>query len=182
MSDQDYGDVFSPDDPDDVHGKIMLSAIISLSLVIAIVLIVHIYARFVLHRQARRRQQLALEAAQLHSTCQPPSGLDTTAIASLPIFRFRQLGRLDQGKIVECAVCLSTLEGEQMARLLPNCKHNFHAECIDKWLGSHSTCPICRTEAVPWLMPEPREPPAGPPPIAPPLAWEEGKIGGSNLD
>lgn len=87
-------------------------------------------------------------------------------IASLPIYIYKQN---INGTGTECAVCLSMLEEEEMARLLPNCKHTFHAECIDKWLSSQSTCPICRTEAQPQLQPENREPVTGIPPTAPPL-------------
>lgn len=35
-----------------------------------------------------------------------------------------------------------------MGRKLPNCGHVFHAECIDMWLHSHSTCPVCRDPVV----------------------------------
>ncbi|KAL0731713.1 hypothetical protein Bca4012_027807 [Brassica carinata] len=46
---------------------------------------------------------------------------------------------------VECVVCLSELDEGDKAKLLPSCKHWFHAHCIDAWLESHATCPICRT-------------------------------------
>nr|CAB3450081.1 unnamed protein product [Digitaria exilis] len=44
----------------------------------------------------------------------------------------------------ECAVCLGELEDGEEARFLPRCGHGFHAECVDTWLSSHTTCPLCR--------------------------------------
>ncbi|PKU67873.1 RING-H2 finger protein ATL45 [Dendrobium catenatum] len=47
-----------------------------------------------------------------------------------------------------CAVCLSEFADGENIRLLPECKHYFHVKCIDKWLQSHSSCPVCRARTV----------------------------------
>lgn len=164
--------------PYDLNHNIMVTAIVSLSVVVVLVIALHVYARCVLQRQARRRRaairQLGFTVSHAHAGEPPKAGLDPAVIAMLPMFVFKRVESEDDGNntstAMECAVCLSTLEDEEMARLLPNCKHTFHAECIDKWFGSHSTCPVCRTEAEPRLQPEPREGPAEGPPTAPPLA------------
>ncbi|KAK1297968.1 RING-H2 finger protein ATL51 [Acorus calamus] len=44
----------------------------------------------------------------------------------------------------ECSVCLSVFVDGEDVRQLPECKHSFHAPCIDMWLYSHSNCPLCR--------------------------------------
>ncbi|KAH7577014.1 hypothetical protein ACOSP7_002267 [Xanthoceras sorbifolium] len=180
-SDDDDHGPFTPYDrhnPYDLNSKIMLTAIISLSFVVLLVMILHIYARCVLRRQARRRaafRSLDLTVTHAAHPGEPPkTGLDPLVIASLPMFIFKQSPAADDDQpdavataTTECSVCLSNLENQEMARMLPNCKHTFHAECIDMWLSSHSTCPICRTEAEPRLLPEPREGPASVTPTAP---------------
>uniref|UniRef100_A0A7N0T9T4 RING-type E3 ubiquitin transferase n=1 Tax=Kalanchoe fedtschenkoi TaxID=63787 RepID=A0A7N0T9T4_KALFE len=45
---------------------------------------------------------------------------------------------------LECAVCLNEFADEEALKLLPKCDHVFHSSCIDVWLASHSTCPVCR--------------------------------------
>ncbi|KAK7263028.1 hypothetical protein RJT34_30612 [Clitoria ternatea] len=47
-----------------------------------------------------------------------------------------------------CAVCLGEFEEGEDLRTLPGCMHSFHVTCIDKWLSSHSSCPMCRTQAT----------------------------------
>lgn len=29
-------------------------------------------------------------------------------------------------------------------KLIPHCKHVFHSHCLDTWLSSHPSCPLCR--------------------------------------
>ncbi|KAL5783302.1 hypothetical protein ACOSP7_008331 [Xanthoceras sorbifolium] len=70
------------------------------------------------------------------------SGIDRAAIESLPIFRFASLKGSKEG--MECAVCISRFDDTEILRLLPKCRHAFHINCIDKWLESHSSCPLCR--------------------------------------
>ncbi|GJP51380.1 hypothetical protein CLOM_g10534 [Closterium sp. NIES-68] len=46
----------------------------------------------------------------------------------------------------ECTVCLSDFcEGELIRSVLP-CEHRFHVACIDLWLATHTTCPVCRAD------------------------------------
>ncbi|KZV23412.1 ring finger protein [Dorcoceras hygrometricum] len=44
----------------------------------------------------------------------------------------------------DCAVCLCEFSEQDKLRLLPSCSHAFHIDCIDTWLLSNSTCPLCR--------------------------------------
>ncbi|XP_015936301.3 RING-H2 finger protein ATL40-like [Arachis duranensis] len=146
--------------------KILVMAVASLTMVIIVVLALHIYARVVLRRQARRRfaiHQLSLTVQAQAQAHEHNTGLDPNVIASLPTFIYKRKKREEEDEDGECAVCLSGVEDEQEVRLLPNCKHSFHVACIDTWLASHSTCPICRTKAEPiiglQLQPHPPEPP-----------------------
>lgn len=47
---------------------------------------------------------------------------------------------------LECAVCLSEFSNDETLRMLPRCCHVFHPECIDTWLQTHVTCPVCRDD------------------------------------
>ncbi|KAA8522043.1 hypothetical protein F0562_012643 [Nyssa sinensis] len=73
------------------------------------------------------------------------NGLDNLIIQTFPTFTYSSVKDLRQEKYgLECAICLSEFEDENMLRLLTTCCHVFHQECIDLWLESHKTCPVCR--------------------------------------
>lgn len=65
-------------------------------------------------------------------------------IEALPIFTLASsLASLPKSS-PDCAVCLSPFDPKAELRLLPACRHAFHAECIDTWLRSTASCPLCR--------------------------------------
>lgn len=78
-------------------------------------------------------------------------GLDQAVIDTFPTFAYSAVKGLKIGKgALECAVCLNEFEDDETLRLLPKCDHVFHPECIDAWLSSHTTCPVCRANlAIP---------------------------------
>lgn len=76
-------------------------------------------------------------------------GLDTSLIESFPLFRYSLVKGLKLGKgSMECVVCLSEFQEDETLRLLPKCGHAFHPDCIDMWLFSHTTCPLCRSSLL----------------------------------
>ncbi|KAG8071088.1 hypothetical protein GUJ93_ZPchr0006g42207 [Zizania palustris] len=89
-------------------------------------------------------------------------GVDPEVLRSLPVTVYR---RADKEEDVECAVCLAELEDGEEARFLPRCGHGFHVDCVDQWLDSHSTCPLCRLTVVKPNVPPP--PPRPLPPVPP---------------
>ncbi|XP_074563092.1 RING-H2 finger protein ATL13-like [Curcuma longa] len=74
------------------------------------------------------------------------AGVDQSFIDTFPVFRYQAIVGLEDP--FDCAVCLCEFEPEDKLRLLPKCSHAFHLECIDTWLLSHSTCPLCRSSLL----------------------------------
>lgn len=136
-----------------LSGKIMLTAIVMLFFVIVLMVFLHLYARWYLIR-ARQRQARRVRNRRAHlvfyvDSAQNPNvtahvtrGLEETVINSLPVFVYSRKTHQDS---IECAVCLSEFEENERGRILPNCNHSFHTDCIDMWFHSHSTCPLCRS-------------------------------------
>uniref|UniRef100_A0A1J3JAD6 RING-type E3 ubiquitin transferase n=1 Tax=Noccaea caerulescens TaxID=107243 RepID=A0A1J3JAD6_NOCCA len=46
----------------------------------------------------------------------------------------------------ECVICLEEWKSEETTVKEMPCKHRFHGGCIEKWLGLHGSCPVCRYE------------------------------------
>ncbi|XP_031491522.1 RING-H2 finger protein ATL74-like [Nymphaea colorata] len=70
-------------------------------------------------------------------------GMSKDELERLPCFHYGCVG--EKGSPVPCAVCLESFETGDKCRLLPLCKHSFHAECVDLWLLKTPFCPICRS-------------------------------------
>mmetsp|Transcript_17479 Transcript_17479/g.34948 ORF Transcript_17479/g.34948 Transcript_17479/m.34948 type:complete len:210 (+) Transcript_17479:241-870(+) len=48
-------------------------------------------------------------------------------------------------KAGQCSICLDPLEEGNDARILP-CLHQFHTECVDRWLRDNAICPVCKID------------------------------------
>ncbi|KAL6657018.1 hypothetical protein ACP70R_004798 [Stipagrostis hirtigluma subsp. patula] len=55
-------------------------------------------------------------------------------------------GGQEGGSLGDCAICLDGVE--DAAKEMP-CGHRFHGECLERWLGVHGNCPVCRHELPP---------------------------------
>ncbi|KAJ8450852.1 hypothetical protein Cgig2_032477 [Carnegiea gigantea] len=93
-----------------------------------------------------------------------PYGLDESVIKNIPLSIYKlpksskslssKLGFIED-EFHDCAVCLLEFEDGDYIRTLPVCSHSFHVDCIDIWLKSHATCPLCRSGVlVPPPLPE----------------------------
>ncbi|TYJ09211.1 hypothetical protein E1A91_A11G125300v1 [Gossypium mustelinum] len=106
-----------------LNGKVMLCTGVLLFIVLFILLCFHNYAPFFFGNRRRRylRRRRAQHLLSISAAITPPP---STAAAS--------------------EVCLSEFENDEKARVLPNCNHSFHVDCIDMWFYTHSNCPLCR--------------------------------------
>jgi E3 ubiquitin-protein ligase ATL4 len=65
-------------------------------------------------------------------------------IDSLPLFTMASALAALPKSSPDCAVCLSPFTPDADLRLLPACRHAFHAACVDAWLRTTPSCPLCR--------------------------------------
>ncbi|KAL8121880.1 RING-H2 finger protein ATL16-like [Apium graveolens] len=104
---------------------------------------IDILGRFSLSRNRRNEDPLMGYTRDIESR-----GLDESVIRSIPIFQFKKLENQDPEKGIsfsECAVCLNEFHEQEKLRMIPNCNHLFHIDCIDVWLQNNANCPLCRT-------------------------------------
>ncbi|WOL08931.1 RING-H2 finger protein ATL70-like [Canna indica] len=86
------------------------------------------------------------------------TGLDEATLMSYPkVFYSQEKLSGDGGGAAAscCSICLSDYKEADVLRALPECGHLFHLNCVDRWLRSHPTCPLCRTSPLPSPLPTP---------------------------
>ncbi|QCE07659.1 RING-H2 finger protein ATL16 [Vigna unguiculata] len=88
---------------------------------------------------SRRRE----DPSPMYSPGTEARGLDEAMIRLIPVIQYKTRG--DDRESGECAVCLNEFQEEEKLRIIPNCSHVFHIDCIDVWLQSNANCPLCRT-------------------------------------
>ncbi|KAL6964250.1 RING-type E3 ubiquitin transferase [Sarracenia purpurea var. burkii] len=79
-------------------------------------------------------------------------GFPPSIINSISVVKYKIGDGLVEG--TECSVCLNEFREDETLRLLPKCSHAFHIPCIDTWLRSHTSCPMCRAGIVAAATPD----------------------------
>ncbi|GAB4861177.1 RING-H2 finger protein atl7 [Ancistrocladus abbreviatus] len=73
------------------------------------------------------------------------SGLKKELREMLPIIIYKESFSV---KDTQCSVCLADYQADDRLQQMPACGHTFHMDCIDHWLATHTTCPLCRLSLV----------------------------------
>ncbi|XP_038983818.1 RING-H2 finger protein ATL13-like [Phoenix dactylifera] len=133
----------------------ILLIIVILAVIFFISGLLHLLIRYLLRRTDRDPEDMdnvtALQGQLQQLFHLHDAGVDQSFIDTLPVFPYKAIIGLKDP--FDCAVCLCEFEADDKLRLLPKCSHAFHMECIDTWLLSHSTCPLCRRSLLPDLSP-----------------------------
>jgi len=90
-----------------------------------------------------RRSAAAVGPEEAHAA-EPVDDEKERLIASLPLFTMASALAALPKSSPDCAVCLSPFSPDAELRLLPACRHAFHAACVDRWLARSPACPVCR--------------------------------------
>lgn len=76
------------------------------------------------------------------------AGLDDALIKKIGFFKLKKHQNVLKINGTDCSICLGEFNEDESLRLLPKCNHTFHVVCIDRWLKSHSNCPLCRAKII----------------------------------
>ncbi|KAI5670461.1 hypothetical protein M9H77_10825 [Catharanthus roseus] len=122
-----------------IRGRTLFFVVVLLC-VILLVTMVYLYARWVCRFGPPNSVGSIVHAPPRQSTTRP-GGLDPSSIGNLPIVLHRDLVNPNEG---ECSICLGIFQDGDKVKVLPDCGHCYHCECVDKWLRTQSSCPLCR--------------------------------------
>lgn len=140
-----------------IRGRTLFFILVLFSIILLVTLL-FLYARWVCRYRLRPPQPSASHLVHVPPPPpQPQQGLDSTAINNLPIVSYMGSGS-SSGNFVdpECYICLGIFQDGDEVKVLPRCHHCFHSDCVDKWLTTQSSCPLCRAslrvDSAVWLV------------------------------
>lgn len=145
------------------YGVVMLSSV-TVIMIIVILLLSYIFVRAryavpLLVSSGGANDRAPLNASHLdHNGVE--IGIDDETLNSFPRMSYSEkVGRSfnsaegNESEEAEgkkcCSICLSDYKEPEVVRVIPDCSHMFHVDCIDEWLRLHPTCPVCRTSPLP---------------------------------
>lgn len=75
-------------------------------------------------------------------------GLSLTEIHQVSELMLNEKSSEEEEEPKICSICQQNLEWDIIVRKLNECNHEYHVNCIDRWLVDHTNCPTCRRELV----------------------------------
>lgn len=143
-----------------LHGR-AVPLLVGLLCLVVVSVAVSLYLRWACRRRQRQRRSNDPEATSSSSAPAPTMpGLDADSINRLPVTLYspppsalkKKGGGGDTGEeeqaAAECSICIVELVAGDKVKALPPCGHCFHPDCVDAWLRSQPSCPLCRTLLV----------------------------------
>ncbi|CEF68433.1 Zinc finger, RING-type domain and Zinc finger, RING/FYVE/PHD-type domain-containing protein [Strongyloides ratti] len=76
--------------------------------------------------------------------------LSDVEIARIPIVEVTEEQEKNES---QCTVCMDIFVKNELVYKLA-CKHIFHKQCLNPWVQSHRSCPVCRQEIKPYDFPD----------------------------
>lgn len=117
-------------------------------LILVFILFLIIFRTYVYLCHLRIQRLSSLSSDSLMTSTSTEERLDSTVLKSFPIFAYSS-SAVSHNDLHDCAICLSEYTEGDECRMLPNCSHVFHSQCIDRWFASQSNCPLCRAPIQP---------------------------------
>ncbi|KAE8704498.1 Calcium-dependent protein kinase 29 [Hibiscus syriacus] len=72
-------------------------------------------------------------------------GLSKDSMENIPKLRITEENIWDSLRSrIPCSICLEEFLQWEIVHRLPQCNHMFHVSCLQKWVKSHKSCPLCR--------------------------------------
>jgi hypothetical protein len=158
-----YGDV--GDSNFAVHGR-TVPLLVGLLCAVVFFVALCLYLRWRCHRYTPDPGADASSSSAAAAATASMPGLDADTIRGLPVTLYRPpaspppaLPRLpdkgddgveygdeevDDHAAALCSICISALVAGEKVKVLPPCGHCFHPDCVDAWLRSQASCPLCR--------------------------------------
>ncbi|KAL2484865.1 RING-H2 finger protein ATL32 [Abeliophyllum distichum] len=147
MATQNFEPIHFTDIKDKIDDKSPLLGALFLFLLFFITFLFVYFLYVCTHRRSGSGSTTQPDQGSLaRSRSRSPAGLDAVTISSLPMFSYGSSANnyKNSSPESECAICLSMFQQEEKVKVLPICHHGFHSECVDKWLRTRSSCPLCR--------------------------------------
>ncbi|KAK4436494.1 RING-H2 finger protein ATL66 [Sesamum alatum] len=131
----------------EIRGRTLFFMVVLFSIILLVTLL-FIYARWVcrFNHPPSPPPPATTSPSQLAGDQRPPSrSLDIATVNRMAVVLYKKSASSGGSRSeAECCICLEIFGDKEEVKVLPECRHCFHSECVDKWFTAESSCPLCR--------------------------------------